>query len=64
MYCYNCSKEIKKGFRLKILDQFGNIRYESCCSLECCEQAKNNSIVYLESRINDIRYQTFQQLFY
>lgn len=64
MYCYNCSKEIKQGFRLKIIDEHGNIRYENCCSLECCEQTKNNSITFLESKINDIKYQSFQPLYY
>lgn len=64
MYCYNCGKDCtKEAFQVKVLDSHLNVRTETCCSSQCCEQVKNNSIIYLEARLNEVRYQSYNKLF-
>lgn len=64
MQCCNCYKNCNEGYKVIIIDSFGNEQEKECCSEECCGQQQYKSIRIHQERVDKVRYQSFRKIYY
>lgn len=64
MHCCNCYKSYNEGWKVVIVDHYGNEREVECCSEDCCRQQQDKSIRIHQQRVDKVRYQSFQKVYY
>lgn len=64
MQCRNCYKIFNEGYKVIIVDEYGNQKEEYCCTEDCCRQLQNKYLEIHQQRIDKVRYQSFQKVYY
>ena len=64
MQCCNCYRNCNEGYKVIIIDSFGNEQEVKCCSEECCRQQQEKSIRIHQQRVDKVRYQSFYKIYY
>ena len=60
--CYQCHRECKKIYQVKVIDEIGKTTYEKVCSEECALEVKEELYYLHKKRANDMKEQLIQRL--